>query len=138
MQAPKRRPGQPTKYRADFHCDDFIRLSEQGKTFAQIAKEWKVDRDSVLEWSKTHKEFSGAVKRGRQIAEAWYMDLGQAAMIGQASMNGQKININVGMFCWMTKNMFRWTDRVETTPQIVEPKPENPCKQMTDDELDNA
>lgn len=129
------KPGQPTKYRKDFHPDDYIRLSEQGKTLAQIAFEWKVDRDTIHEWKKVHREFSDAVKKGRQIAEAWYMNLGQAAMIGQAKMGNQKLNVNLGMFCWLTKNMFRWSDRVEVKEKKSEEK-ERPLKDVSDEELD--
>lgn len=107
---PKRR-GQPTKYRKDFHPGNFIHLSEQGKTLAQIARIWKVDRDTVQEWKRRHTDFSAAVKKGRELAEAWYIDLGQLAMLGQAKIDGQKINVNLGWFVWMTKNLFNWSDR---------------------------
>jgi len=126
--------GRPTKYRKEFHCDNFITLSEQGKTLAQIAKAWKIDRETLWTWSKKHKEFANAVKRGRQIAEAWYMDLGQASMLGQAKIDGQKVNINLGMFCWLTKNMFRWSDRVVEEKEFVEH--DRPLEGLSDEELD--
>lgn len=114
--------GRPPKYDKEFHPDDFIKLSEQGKTQAQIARAWKVDRDTLTDWGKRHREFSLAQKRGKQAAEAWYMDLGQMAMIGQAMINGQKITVNLGMFCWLTKNMFNWRDRSEQTIEPIIPK----------------
>jgi hypothetical protein len=128
--ANKRSPGQPTKYREEFHPENFIALSEQGKTFAQIAKAWKVDRDTIKEWIKVHTEFSAAVKKGREVCEAWYMDLGQLAMLGQATMNGQKINVNLGFYVWMTKNMFKWSDKV-----VVQDKPDMMAKRLTPKEL---
>lgn len=129
----QKRPGRPTKYRANFHPDDFILQSEQGKTLAQIAKNWKVDRDTIKEWRKVHPEFSAAVKKGREFAEAWYMDLGQAAMVGRANIGGKPVQFNLGVFCWMTKNMFKWTDRVQT--ESVEH--DNPLKDMSDEELES-
>lgn len=130
----KRKPGAPTKYRKEFHCDDFIRLAEQGKTLAQIAAAWKVNRDTVFEWAKVHKEFSDTIKRGRQLAEAWYMNVGQAAMLGQAKVDGVKVNVNLGMFCWLTKNMFHWTDRVDYRETPEKPRP---MKDVPDEELDD-
>lgn len=109
--------GRPSKYNKDFHIPDFIRLSKQGKTLAQIALAWDVDRDTVAEWRKRHKEFSDAIKKGREYSEAWYMNLGQMAMINEASImeNGKpkKVNVNLGYFCWMTKNLFKWSDKIE-------------------------
>lgn len=130
----KRGPKGPSKYRKDFHPEDYIRWSEQGKTLAQIAFAWKVDRDTIHEWKKRHSEFSDAVKRGRQVAEAWYMNLGQAAMLGQASVEGKKINVNLGFYCWLTKNMFRWTDKVELQDKPV--TNHGPLKDVSDEDLD--
>lgn len=127
--------GQPTKYRKEFHCEDFIMRSKQGKTLAQIAFAWDVDRDTVYEWAKVHKDFSDAIKKGRQYAEAWYMELGQAAMLGQARIDGKNINTNLGMFCWLTKNMFKWTDRVATEPER-KPNEHRPLKDMSDEDLE--
>lgn len=63
------------------------------------------------------------------------MDLGQAAMVGQARVEGKTVPVNLGMFCWLTKNMFRWTDRVEQQVGPVADKP-RPLKHLTDEELD--
>jgi hypothetical protein len=126
--------GRPTKYRKDFHPEDFIRLSEQGKTYAQIARAWKIDRDTIKEWRKIHPGFSAAVKKGRQLAEAWYMDLGQAAMVGVATLDGKKVSINLGMFVWMTKNMFKWSDQVK---MVTDEDEDRPLRDLPDEELDN-
>jgi|SRR6478672_2225363 len=130
--------GRPTKYREEFHCTDFIEQSKQGKTITQIASSWDINLDSLYEWKKVHPKFSEAIKIGRQHAEAWYMNLGQAAITGQTKVNNEPVPFNLGVFCWMTKNMFKWSDRVDTSPQNAKGNEENPCKQMTDDELENA
>lgn len=115
--------GRPPKYRKDYHPENFILLSEQGKCLAQIARIWRVDRDTIYEWGKVHKEFSDAIKKGRQVCEAWYMDLGQASMIGQAMIDGVRVPMNNTMFVWMTKNLFKWSDKVEMkTPPAEEPE----------------
>jgi hypothetical protein len=100
--------GRPTKYEESFHPDDFIRLSKEGKSLTQIALEWDVHRDSIYEWKNLYPIFSDAIKKGRLFAEAWYMNVGQQMMF----MSPQ--NFNTGIFVWMTKNMFNWSDKLDT------------------------
>lgn len=104
----KNKGGRPSLYRPEFHPEDFVRQSRDGKTFKQIAASWNIDRDTLLKWSKRHKEFNGTIKRGRQLAEAWYMDIGRSAMMGQVKIDGKLIRVELGWFVWMTKNMFKW------------------------------
>ena len=130
-----KRPGQPTKYRKEFHGADFIRLSKLGKNITQIAFEWDVDRGIIYDWAKRHKEFNHAIKKGRDFAEGWYVNLGQLAMLGQAQVNGQKVKIDVGMFVWLTKNLFKWTEKVAVdTPTDLEDKSAAKEKQLTQEE----
>lgn len=109
--------GRPSKYNKDFHIPDFIRLSKQGKTLMQIALAWDIDRHTIQEWGKKHPEFSATIKKGREYSEAWYANLGQMAMLNEATImeNGKpkKVNVNLGYFCWMTKNLFKWSDKIE-------------------------
>lgn len=127
--------GRPTKYQKDFHPSDFIAQSKQGKSLAQIALAWEVDRDTIYEWAKKHSEFSDAIKKGRQYAEAWYMNLGQSAMVGQATLNGRPIAFQLGVFVWMTKNMFKWSDKIATTSTDGPDLNNRPLKDLTDEEL---
>jgi transposase len=110
--------GRPPKYKKEFHPENFIELSKQGKTLAQIAFHWDIARETIYDWQKKHREFSYAVKRGREFSESWYMELGQTAMLNRAKVGGEKVNINLGMFCWMTKNMFNWSDKIESKSEI--------------------
>jgi hypothetical protein len=109
--------GRPSKYRKDFHPQNFIELSKQGKTFAQIALAWHIDRDTIKKWKKRYKSFDAAVKIGREFCEAWYMDLGQRAMLDSVTINGKKVKVNLGFYVWMTKNMFNWRDKVDQKNQ---------------------
>lgn len=128
--------GAPTKYRKDFHNADFIRLSKQGKNITQIALEWDIDRDTIYEWGRKHKEFSVTIRKGRSCAEAWYTNLGQLAMIGEASVNGRKVKVDVGLYVWLTKNLFKWTDKVENKDSVDMYVSDRPLKHLTDQELD--
>lgn len=125
----------PTKYKKAFHNKDFIRLSKMGKTVTQIALIWDVNRSSIYEWANHHEEFSTTIKKGKLFSEAWYMELGQQAMIGAAKIDGQKIKVDVGLFVWLTKNMFKWTDKVEVKPDdnILKARP---LAHLSDKELD--
>jgi hypothetical protein len=129
-------PKGPTKYDKTFHPDDFLRLSKQGKTFAQIAKAWNIHRSTIIEWSQKHAEFSDAVRQGRELAEAWYMDLGQAAMLGTARVDKKPIQVSLGWFKWMTQNMFKWSINVDTNAIIEVPKDDRPLKHLSNEELD--
>lgn len=112
--------GQPTKYDPDFHPSDFIEQSKKGNSLTQIACSWDVDRDTIYEWQKKHKRFSGACKRGKEYLEAWYTNIGKAAIAGQVKINGEKVTPNLGFFVWMTKNILKWSDKVENNIQPEE------------------
>lgn len=126
--------GAPTKYRKAFHCDDFIRLSMQGKNTSQIALEWRVDRGTIANWANKHPEFISTLKKGKDFLEGWYMNLGQLAMLNQATVNGQKVKIDLGMYVWLTKNLFKWGEKVLGTPQPAEYKTK--YSNLSDEELD--
>ena len=71
----ERRVGAPTKYNPDFHPASYIELSATGKTKAQIAAAWGIDRDTLLEWSKDRvgkPELSGAIKKGDVLRTSWW------------------------------------------------------------------
>ena len=55
-------------------------------------------------------------------------------MLGAVVIEGKKVNVNLGMFCWLTKNMFKWSDRVTTDE--ADATEERPLKDMSDEELD--
>lgn len=133
---PKRKVGAPTKYKPYFHPSDFIAQSKQGKGLAQIARNWDVDRDSLYEWAKKNKEFSGALKKGKQLSEAWYMDIGQAAMLNKVMIEGRPVKVELGWFVWMTKNMFKWSDKVSVSAP-TQLNNNRPLEHLTDEELDD-
>lgn len=112
--------GRPPKYRKDFHPQSFIEHSKQGKHLYQIAYEWDVCRDVLYQWQAKHSEFNDAVKKGKQYAEAWYMNLGHRAMLGQVTINGKPVVVNLGWFCYLTKNKFKWSDRMEIDQKVQE------------------
>src|SRR4051812_17261864 len=95
--------GRPTKYQKEFHNADFIRLSKQGKSISEIALEWDIDRVTIYNWGNRYREFLHTIKKGRDFCEAWYINLGRLAMLGQAKVDGKLVKLDVGLFCWLTK-----------------------------------
>lgn len=131
--------GRAPKYKKDFHIEDFIKLSQQGKTFAQIASRWQIDRTTLYRWEKKYPEFRNAVKSGRDLCEAWYIDLGQSAMLGIApKINGQSCKVNLGWYVWLTKNMFKWNDRASLEHSGPDGRPIETINkpELTDEQLE--
>ncbi len=116
----KRPVGRPTLYDADFHPADFVEQSKRGKNLTQIACGWNANRDTLYTWGRTHTEFNDALKQGREYCEAWYTNLGMAAMTGQTPVgaDGKKMVVNLGFYVWMTKNILKWKDQVESEAKV--------------------
>lgn len=106
--------GRPTGYNPEFHCKDFIEQSTQGKSFKVIAASWGISRKTLWLWTKTYPDFCNAVEQGREMCEAFWEQLGFSTSIGQAKFGGEKIQVNVPMYKWLTGNMFGWSHKVET------------------------
>lgn len=109
------------KYDKDFYPEDFIRQSSKGRVLAQIAADWKVSRNTLYEWKEKHPEMGDAMKKGKELAETWYINLGQSAVIGKArDADGKDLKVSLGWFVWMSKNLFKWSDRADhqiSTPE---------------------
>lgn len=99
--------GRPTKYNKNFHPEEYLRLSRAGKTKTQIADEWDIDFDTIDNWGRKHKEFFGAIKRGRKALEAWYTNFGMNIAAGKMP------KANVTAYIWLTKNCIDWRDKKE-------------------------
>jgi len=135
----KRKNGRPSTYKPDFHPDDFVALSKEGKVAKQIAAIWDINVDTLYEWAKKHPRFSEAMRQGRVACEAWYIELGQMAMVGKATYKGQPVKVNLGYYAWLTRNLFKWSrpdDRDVSQPVQVEQSPETKkLEQLPDDKL---
>jgi len=107
-------PKGPSIYRPEYHPVSFVELSQKGKCKAQIARDWQISRETIYEWERKYPEFSDAVKRGVEYCEAWYMDIGQAAMVNKAKdAEGRPIKVELGFYVWMTKNICKWSEKIE-------------------------
>lgn len=72
--------GRPTEYRKEM-CEQVIELGRIGKSHAQIASTLDVSRETLYTWQDTYPDFLDAITRARQLAQAWFEDMGQAGLV---------------------------------------------------------
>lgn len=99
----------PTKYDPSF-CETVVKCGEEGDTLAGMAEACDVHRETLNDWIVEHSEFSDAVKRGLQKAQAWWEKQGRIATFGG------KEGFNATSFIFNMKNRFKddWRDKHET------------------------
>lgn len=68
--------GRPTKYKPEY-CEEIIALGKQGKSIAQMAAHFDVDKASIYDWAANHEEFSTALARARACSQTWWEDKAQ-------------------------------------------------------------
>lgn len=72
--------GRPTDYRAQY-CEQVIELGRQGKSHAQIAAALDQARMTLYRWQEQFPEFSDAMTRAKDLAQAWWEDQGQTGLV---------------------------------------------------------
>ena len=100
--------GRPSKYKAEF-CQQVIDAGAEGKTLAEMADDLDVDRSTLNDWIDAHEEFSRAIKRGLEKAQAWWEMKGRVATFGGVD------GYNATSFIFNMKNRFPddWRDKQE-------------------------
>jgi transposase-like protein len=76
--------GRPSEYEADF-CGVALSLGKQGVSWTGIANELGFSRETLYRWIDTHPEFSDAMKRSRESAQAWWETTLRAQATGEAN-----------------------------------------------------
>lgn len=96
--------GRPTKYNAAL-ADVVLAAGAEGKTLAGMADAIDVDRSTLAAWMEIHPEFSNAVKRGLEKAQAWWEEKGRVATFDSGGFNATSYIFNM-------KNRFKdeWSD----------------------------
>lgn len=105
---PAKRPvGRPSKYRPEY-CDEIIELGKDGKSIAQMAAHFDVDKASVYDWAANHEEFSTALARAKAHSQKWWED--------QAQKNLSDRNFNAQLWLKSVASRFRddYTERTQT------------------------
>lgn len=71
--------GRPNNYRPEF-CQQAIELGKLGKSPAQIASEFGVDRATFFFWRQEHPEFDAAMTQAKTHEQRWWEDTAQNAL----------------------------------------------------------
>lgn len=108
--------GRPTKYSSDM-CEKVIEYMSQGDSKTAVAAKLDISKETLYEWVNTIPEFSYALKKGMNLCQQWWEDLGKEVIL-----QGQG---NAAVWIFNMKNRFRddWSDitRTELTGPQGEP-----------------
>lgn len=99
--------GRPSNYRKNFHPQDYIIRSTIGECRTEIAAAWGCSRQTIYDWEEKNEEFADAIKRGEVLLQAWWINK------GKINLEKDSRSFNVGVYVWMTKNILKWTDKIE-------------------------
>jgi len=116
------RTGRPSKYKKQY-CDMLISHMKQGYSFESFAGIIGVNRDTVHEWVKRHKDFSDAKNIGRAYEEVYWVKLYNQAAIGIRQMKDSSgkvidVNPNAALIIFKMKNAFGWKDKNEISGNL--------------------
>lgn len=99
--------GRPSEYKQEY-CEKVIEYMTQGDSKVAVAAKLGIARDTLYQWAKEHKEFSDTIKRGLDLSQVWWEDLGKELVLqGQGNATAWIFNM---------KNRFRddWADLTKT------------------------
>ena len=105
---PAKRPvGRPTKYKPEY-CEQIIQLGKEGKSIAQMASFFDVDKASIFDWAASHEDFSTALARARVHSQNWWED--------KAQQNLASRDFNAQLWLKSVASRFRddYTERTQT------------------------
>lgn len=71
--------GRPTKYKPEF-CALIIEVGSIGGWLSEMAEACDVHRSTMDEWASVHPEFSEALTRAKQKAQAWFEKTGREGL----------------------------------------------------------
>ena len=110
--------GRPTKYKPEY-CEVVITLMSEGKSILHLARSLNVSRQTIYQWAVDHKEFSDTLDKGKDLAEAYWMDQGERGLWNE----GKGITFNAPVWKYFMANRFDWRDKqeVEQTNEDVTP-----------------
>lgn len=102
----ERTMGRPTKYRPEI-CDVVIQSGREGKSRAQIAAILDVSFSTLQLFERTYPDFSAAMIRARELAQAWWEDAGQRGIMSR--------EFNANAYSLQIRNRFPEAWRERTT-----------------------
>lgn len=99
--------GRPPKYSPEI-CEDVLEYMRQGDSKIGVAAKLDISRETLYAWAKEHKEFSDTIKRGVDLAQAYWEDLGKELVLARQG--------NATAWIYNMKCRFRedWADLTKT------------------------
>ena len=103
----KRPVGRPSKYKPEF-CQQIIELGKQGKSIAQMAAHFDVDKASIFRWMDESEDFRTALARAKAHSQTWWEN--------KAQENMDNRNFNAQLWLKSVASRFRddYTERTQT------------------------
>jgi len=115
--------GRPSKYKPEL-CNDVLEYMRQGDSKIAVAAKLDISRDTLYEWAKEHKEFSDTIKRGVELSQAWWEDLGKELVLaGQGNATAWIYNMKCRFredWADLTKQEITGKDGSELNIRIIE------------------
>lgn len=96
----------PTKYKAEY-CQLLIDHLAEGKSIEAFPAVIHVNRDTIYEWFKKHREFLDAKNMGLAHARLLFDKITMNAIMGKVP------GFNATAWVFTMKNRFGWRDKVE-------------------------
>jgi DNA-binding XRE family transcriptional regulator len=110
------------------YCEQVIAWGREGKSKAWMASRLDVARQTVDNWCSEFPEFLDAMTRARDLAQAWWEDIGQNNIVSAAG-----VSLNSGVYSRSMAARFPddWREKTETaiTGRLVH------ANELPDDEL---
>lgn len=100
--------GRPTKYRPE-HCDTVIAVGETGGWLSEMAEACGVVRSQMDVWADAHPEFSEALTRAKQKAQAWF------EREGREGLRAEKFNSALWAKQMSARHRNEYTERKEVS-----------------------
>lgn len=104
----KRPNGAPSKYREEY-CEMLIVHQQAGFSFESFAATIDVNRDTLYEWAKVHKNFSDARKKAKEKALHFWEDIGIKGL-----KSGKDFNAAIWIYNMKCRFSDQWADKKET------------------------
>lgn len=102
--------GRPTDYDPEY-CDLVLQMGAEGKSRTQICAGLGIGKTTAQRWEAKYDEFRVALSEAKDLAQAWWEDLGQRNVLNS--------DLNNTVYVFSMKNRFRddYTDvhRLEHT-----------------------
>lgn len=100
--------GRPTKYKKEF-CAKVIEVGEIGGWLSEMAEVCDVHRSTMDEWAANHPEFSEALTRAKQKAQAWF------EREGREGLKADRFNAPLWQKQMSARHRDEYTERNELT-----------------------